>query len=267
MTSSSESRRFLLILVVLALPWLTIGCGPGSQSDDVVVFAAASLRDVLEEIAEAFETAQGSPVSFNFAASNVLARQIEAAPRCDVYLSASEEWMDHIESVDRLADGTRRTFLSNRLVAIVHQKSELPIRSPEDLARVEYRHLSIADPDAVPAGRYARQYLEALPWEDGTLWDVVKARVVPGANARAALALVEADRNLVGIVYRTDAAASERVRVVFEAEPAAAPEIRYAAARVESERDPAGALAFLAFLESPEGKAIFEKHGFMTAIE
>jgi molybdate transport system substrate-binding protein len=212
------------------------------------VFAAASLRDALTEVGVAYERQAGVAVAFNFAGSNTLAQQIVASGAGDVFVSADERWMDEVEKAGRVLGGTRRIVLANRLVVIARRDATAAVLKPEDLATASYRALSMGDPDAVPAGRYAKAALK------GPVWEAIAARVVPAPDVRAALALVESDPEIVGIVYRTDALASPKVRVLAEIPGEAA----YPAAAL---REGPGR-GFVEFLSSPQARAIFERHGF-----
>lgn len=273
----------VLAVALLALAGWTQGCGRREgrgEPDGLLVFAAASLRDVLFELEAPFEAAAGVDLQFNFAGSNALALQIEASGRGDVFLSADEEWMDFLEDADLVAPGTRRIFLSNRLVMVTSQpasRQEAPwvLESPGLLGQIPFRGLALADPAAVPAGRYARRYLEEMPSSpsrngDGghgaTVWDVVAPRVVPALDVRGALALVEAEPDLVGIVYRSDAASSDRVRILYEVPAGEGPEIRYAAAVLRGAFDSKQSRRFLDFLAEREAVAVFQAHGFVPVV-
>ena len=248
-------------LVVLILGLTLAACGGAREnstsgaSGEVLVFAAASLQDALRDVAAACEHAGGPKAVFNFAGSNTLAQQVTAGARADLFLSADEGWMDEVERAGRLAAGSRTPLLGNTLVVVARTDSTLPLETLDDLATSPIRGLAMGDPGAVPAGRYARAAL-------GPLWDAVAPRVVPAPDARAALALVESDPEIAGIVYRTDAAASRRVRVRFEIPTGGGPPIRYAAAVLRDGPDPEGARAFLGFLRGEEARAIFARHGF-----
>jgi molybdate transport system substrate-binding protein len=231
---------------------LLAGCGGTSPPCEgpLLVFAAASLRDALSEVTQGWT---GGEVRFNFAGSNVLAMQVEATQEADLFISADQQWMDRLERANRLVEGTRRDLLANRLVVIVHSSVKIADASPTFLFRPGIRHLSLADPDAVPAGRYAKDWLER-----SGLWTQVATKVAPAADVRAAMRLVEADSSVAGVVYATDARASERVRVVFEVDNG--PEIRYPAALVAGpDRCPASQ-AFLDHLEASD--RVFTAHGF-----
>jgi molybdate transport system substrate-binding protein len=269
-------RRRLELLALVLIPGLVgsscIGCEqtfdpdeiPRQDGREVVIFAAASLRDVMEELRPLIQAATGFEPVYNFAGSNVLARQIEASRQADVLVSANEDEVDRLEAAGRLVPGTRRALLSNRLVAVARRDSGVEVSAPRDLAAAEYRHLSIGDPRGVPAGIYARRFLEAVEVGDGrSLWQAVEERLAPAPDVRAALAQVEARRDVVGIVYATDARTSGEVRVLFEVPAELAPEVTYGAAAVAG--GPAGEAAARAVLEVLGGGAareVFARHGF-----
>ncbi len=174
-------QAFVAVLLILFATW----CSPdGDRSSarkptQLMIFAAASLQDVLTEVGQAYEESDPVNITYNFAGSNVLARQLVAAPKADVYLSASEQWMDYVRKAGVLAKDSRRTFLSNSLVVIASRNSRWNLTRQADLASPEYKYLSLANPEAVPAGRYAKSWLESISIHDGTLWHLVKDRVAP----------------------------------------------------------------------------------------
>ncbi len=247
------------------------GCGRSpeveGESAEVLVFAAASLRDAVEDVARAFEreyATEGYSIVGNYAGSNALAQQIRATTRADVFLSANEAWMDDVQQAGRIMAETRTAFLQNRLVVVVAQRSDLVIDDPTDLAAPSVRHLSTGDPQAVPAGIYARKWLESVPHDSATLWTAVEERIVPGTSVRAALGLVESDERIAGIVYATDAAASERVRVAYEVPREETPEISYSIALLRDGPAPIAATEWIDFLLNEDiARAIFEQHGFV----
>jgi molybdate transport system substrate-binding protein len=221
---------------------------------ELLVFAAASLTDALGEIGAAFEARTGVRVIYSFGGSNALARQIQAGAPADVFVSANLERMDELERAGLVRPADRVSLLSNRLAIVVASSSELVVQLPRDLARA--RRLALGDPEAVPAGVYARRWLDGLG-----LWVRLSDRVVPTLDVRAALAAVESGAAEVGIVYRTDAALSRRVRVAFEVPAAEAPRILYPAAVLLSSTAPEGR-AFLDHLRSPRSRAVFTRLGF-----
>lgn len=241
-------KFLLLILSLLAVP---------ARAADLTVFAAASLTDALEEIGTAYERAGGGKVALNLGASSTLARQIQEGAPADLFLSADEAKMDALEKRGLILAGTRRSVLSNTLVIVVPADTPSKIASPKDLAGV--RTLALAEPQSVPAGLYAREYLTRLG-----LWDKVAGKVVPTENVRAALAAVEAGNADAAIVYKTDAGISKRVKVACEVPLAEGPKISYPFAVVAESKQKAAAKRFLAYLESEPALAVFRKHGFLV---
>jgi molybdate transport system substrate-binding protein len=223
--------------------------------------AAASLTDALQEIKTAYESSGGDTIVLNLGASSTLARQIEEGAPADLFLSADEAHMDALEKRGRVLAGTRRSVLSNTLVVVVPLDSPLRIASPADLVSPRIRHLALAEPQSVPAGIYAREYLRRL-----NLWDPVSDRVVPTENVRGALAAVETGNADAGIVYKTDAGISRKVRIAFEVPLAEGPRISYPFAVIAGSKRREAARRFLAYLESPAALAIFEKYGFLIPL-
>jgi len=217
----------------------------------------------MTELAGAFEKEHGVAIVYNFAGSNTLAQQIVASPnKADVFISASEKWMDAVEEAGAVAAGTRKSMLSNTLVIIAHPDSSYAMNAPEDLPALGFKFLAMGDPDAVPAGKYARTWLTGIRMGEGTLWDAVKARVSPATDVRAALGQVIGSEDVVGIVYMTDyASAKGRVRKLF-AIPAEGLGISYPGAAMKESGHPELAKAFLDYLASPAARRVFENYGF-----
>ncbi|MGE0325956.1 MAG: molybdate ABC transporter substrate-binding protein [Polyangiaceae bacterium] len=238
---------------------------PRGAGHEVTVFAAASLRDALTDLQQDFQRAHaGVSVALNFAGSNALARQLIAAPKADLFLSASEDWMNAVEKAGRVAPDSRQDLLSNQLVLIGNASAAPELSHPRQLAEPRFKQLVLGDPAAVPAGIYAKRYLEGLKLESGSVWQAVQGRVVPMPDVRAALVQVEQRSDAVGFVYKTDAALSKKVRVLFEVPENQSAPIRYPMAKI------AGSPAFgqavvdqlYAYLRGNEAKAVFERYGF-----
>lgn len=229
----------------------------------LLVFAATSLREAMNEIGPAF-TATGRPVvEFNFAGSNALAQQIEASSFGEVFVSADESWVNHVQAAGGVVPGTKTFVLSNTLAFVAHPSSTFELTDPAALPSLRFAHLSMADPDAVPAGRYAKAYLTSLASTRGTVWDGVAARVAPSPDVRAALAIVAAQADVVGIVYRSDIRAAA-VRTLYEVPAEALPTpVQYFAVAIARRPRVPLASAFVEFLTSPAARAIFERHGFV----
>jgi molybdate transport system substrate-binding protein len=198
--------RFTLLTLIISIQ-LAAGCG-SADHEEVVVFAAASLQDVITEIGGQYTRKHDTEVVFNFAGSNVLAQQIAASPKADVFLSANQDWMDFLEKSGAIVPESRVSFLSNRLVVIGNINNPWEVESPQDLCQLDLKYLALGNPDAVPAGRYAREWLQSEQCGNHTIWDELEPHISPAPDVRAALGMVEADPGIIGIVYQTDAAMS-----------------------------------------------------------
>lgn len=260
-----RSRPLLLLACLVAV--LAAGCKPKpqntarQQSAEIMVFAAASLREALEELGAGFQRRTGVRVVFNFAGSNDLAHQILATRGPDLFLSASKAWMDTVQSAGRIEPGSRRDLLANALVVVRHASDTSLIAQPCELATLPFRNLAIGDPEAVPAGTYARTWLQSVQCGGRPLWDAVRARVAPTPDVRAALGLVLADPRVIGIVYRTDQLAfAERTRILLQVQ--GGPPIRFVIARLAEGRAPESAARFYDYLAGRAGAEVFRRHGF-----
>ncbi len=240
----------VLILLLAAMPL---------AAADLQVFAAASLTDALREISAEYEKTAGDKPVLNLGASSTLARQIQEGAPADLFLSADEAKMDGLEKRRLLLAGTRRSVLSNTLVVVVPVDSNLKISGPADLAASSIRAIALAEPQSVPAGIYAKEYLKRKG-----LWNKVIDRVVPTENVRAALAAVESGNVDAGIVYKTDAGISKKVRIAYEVPKAEAPDISYPFAVLAGSERKEAARRFLDYLASPPSLAVFRKYGFLV---
>jgi molybdate transport system substrate-binding protein len=223
------------------------------------VFAAASLTGSLKVIAAGYEKQTGDKVVFNFGASSFLARQIEEGAPADIFFSADEAKMDGLEQKGLIVKETRKSRLSNSLVIVIASEKGAAIATPNDLATDKVKRLALAEPRTVPAGIYAKEYLQTQ-----NLWPVVEGKVVPTENVRAALAAVEAGNAEAGIVYKTDAAMSKKVKVAYEVPASDNPAISYPVAVVKDSRQHDAATRFLDHLGSDETGRVFEKFGFIV---
>jgi len=223
------------------------------------VFAAASLTDALKEIGAIYEKQSGDKVAFNFAASSMLERQIEEGAPADVFFSADEAKMDTLARKDLILKETRKSRLSNSLVIVTSADSDLKITSPADLASSKVRRVALADPKAVPAGVYAKAFLEKEK-----LWLEIEPKVVPVDNVRAALAAVESGNIQVGMVFKTDAAISKKVKVAYEVPASTGPKISYPVAVTRNAKQVESAKKFVEYLGSNDAANIFTKYGFIV---
>lgn len=228
---------------------IIMGAASADAAEHLTVFAAASLKNALDE------ANMGSPVAVvvSYGASSTLARQIEAGAPAGVFISADEDWMDELAKKNVLVPGTRRDLLGNRLVWIVPAGRAVPaepwrVLGPRD-------RLAMGDPRHVPAGKYARAALEKMG-----LWPTLAGRIAGAENVRAALALVARGESPLGIVYETDARDEPKVAIAAPIDPRSHPPIVYPAAALRGA--PAQARRYLDYLASPPAFAAFARHGF-----
>ncbi len=247
-----------LLSALLAMFLATAAHGE-ERRQPLLVFAAASLTNVLGEIGDAWNSQSSTAVKFSFAASSMLARQIEAGGRADIFVSADQEWMDYLAGRSLIDSVSRVDVVGNRMVLIAAADSRLRLTLEPGSELGEALgggRLSIADPDVVPAGRYARQALGALG-----LWRQVSGRLARADNVRAALLFVARGETPLGIVYATDAQIEEKVRVVATFPDNSHQAVTYPAAATASAQPEAH--AFLAYLRSVEAMQVWKKHGFL----
>jgi molybdate transport system substrate-binding protein len=243
---------------------LAAGCGTVSHNEPPAqgplrVAAAISLTDVLNEAGGRWAAAGNPQIEFNFAASNVLARQILEGAPVDVFISADEAQMDRVVS-DGGADATSRvTLFTNQLVIVLPAGHALPGTPPESLADNAVKRVALGDPQGVPAGVYAKTWLEKIG-----LWRRVEPKIVPSASVRAALVAVEAANADAGIVYRTDANGDGKVSIAYEVPIADAPAIVYPGAVLKHAPHPDAARKFIAFLQSAASRQAFAASGFLA---
>lgn len=230
-----------------------------AKADEMTVFAAASLTDALKEIGAAYEKGGGDKVLFNFAASNTLETQIKAGAPADIFFSADEPKMNDLEKAGLIAKDSRQDLLSNSLVVIVPADSTATVTSAKDLAGDAFKKIALGETKSVPAGIYAKQYLEKI----GS-WPQVESRIIPSESVRAALAAVETGNVDAGIVYKTDALHSKKVKIAYEVPVADGPAIAYPIALVSDSKHAAAAKKFLEYLEQPNTRKVFEKYGFIA---
>jgi molybdate transport system substrate-binding protein len=231
----------------------------GAQADEILVSAAASLTDALKEIGRAYQSKGTHKILLTLGPSSFLARQIDEGAPADIFFSADLAQMFFLEKNGRLEPGARKNLLSNQLVIVIPADSKLAIRSPKDLLKTEVRKIALADPAAVPVGVYTSKYLAAE-----NLWDKLEAKVVPVLDVRAVLASVESANVEAGFVYKTDAAISKKVKVVYEVPIDKGPKIIYPVAIVKDSKKKEAARDFMSFVSSPAANDVFRKYGFVV---
>ncbi|MDR1076024.1 MAG: molybdate ABC transporter substrate-binding protein [Xanthomonadaceae bacterium] len=260
MSSIHHSRRFFLrtlLLALTAIPFIALAAEP------ITVFAAASLKESMDEIATAYERHSGVPVRTSYAASSTLARQIENGAPADVFFSADLEWMDYLQERDRIDTAHRRQLLGNRLVLIApaNQPAAVDLSQAGAVsARLGNGRLAVGRVESVPAGRYGKAALISIG-----AWDQVRAKLAESDSVRAAMMLVSRREAPLGIVYASDAKADPAVVTVATFAESTHPPIIYPVAPVKGAHQ-AQAAVLVQWLSSPEARTIFERRGFSVLV-
>lgn len=245
--------RALLLALTLLTP-------AAAEAEEVVIFAAASMKTALDAVAAEWQEKTGNTAVISYAGSSKLAQQILAGAPADLFISAAPNWMDALAEGGALAQGSRRDLLGNRLVLVGHAAGEVALA---DLpARLGQEHLAMALVDSVPAGQYGKAAFESLG-----LWGALAPQVAQADNVRAALALVASGEAPYGVVYATDAAAEPRVHLAATFPAESHPPITYPAARLAAAPHPQAAAAFEQFLTGPEAANVFKSQGFTVLTE
>ncbi len=265
-------RPFLFIAgipwhVLLVLIAFVALAGSPARAEDITVFAAASLKNAIDQVVKTWPGREEAPVVLSFAGTAALARQIEAGAPADIFLAANVDWMDRLERQGLIVPDSRIDIAGNRLVLVA---AAAAASGRDDIGAVEIDRafdlarrlgpdgrLAMALVQAVPAGIYGRAALENLG-----LWSSVVERVVETDNVRAALTMVAIEEAPIGVVYATDARVEPRVGVIGRFPASSHPPIRYPGAVTATSTNPAAA-AFLAHLASDEARWVFEAHGFL----
>jgi molybdate transport system substrate-binding protein len=251
-------KRWAAALALLSLlPFCARAAG---QENQVTVFAAASLANVLQELGSEYTKASGTRVAFSFGATSMLARQVESGAHADVFFSADQEWMDYLDQRGLILKGSRRNLLGNRLALVAPANSTLTLHVEPNfplLAALHGGRLATGDPDSVPVGKYARSALTTLG-----VWNDIADRLVRADNVRTALAFVARGEAPLGIVYQTDAKVEPGVRIVDLFPSTSHLPIVYPVGVIGGANDRAA--AFIDYLRGPAGTAAFEKYGFIV---
>lgn len=260
---------FLLVLVTLAL--VAAGCGsstPPAQNSpaskpavELNVSAAVSMKDALAEIQKTYQEKNPNvKIIYNLGASGALQKQIEQGAPADIFISAAPKQMNDLEEKNLVNKATRKNLVENKLVVVVPKESKLQIAKYEDLTNDGIQKLALGETATVPAGQYAQEVLKKL-----SLWDKVQDKVVFAKDVRTVLAYVETGNVEAGIVYKTDAASSDKIKIAATAPEGSHQPIVYPAAVLSGAKQSKDAEAFLTYLFSPESKAVFEKYGFVMS--
>ena len=259
-------KRTLCIVIPALAVATAAGCGRDGGGDvggagrpTLLVSAAASLSEAIGVVAERFEAEQEIRIRLNVAGSQVLASQIIEGAPADVFISADVLQMDRAVEAGRIDAARRVDLLSNQLVIVVPSDRAGTVAGPRDLANASIRRIALGDPEAVPAGVYARRYLESQG-----IWESLAGRIVPTSSVRAALRAVEAGTVDAGIVYRTDVRTAAGAVVAFAVPPERGPPIVYPAAVTRNARNPGGATRFLDYLQTDAARRGFDEAGFIS---
>ena len=260
-------RRKLLVLIatalatlllVMGLPILTSSPVSAQSNNNLLISAAASLKEALEEIKPLYQQSKPNVnINYNFGSSGALQQQIEQGAPADIFISAAKKQVDALEQKGLLVAGTRNIIAKNRLVLVV-PKNVVGITSFYSLKDAKVKKIAIGEPRSVPAGQYAQQVLEKLK-----IWSEIKSKLVFANNVRQVLASVESGNSDAGLVYITDAKISDKVKVVVTADEKYHSPIIYPLAVVKRSKNIDAAKEFSQFLSSNQAKTVFKKYGFI----
>lgn len=252
-------RKIILIAISFYLVISLSACTINQQNNnetELVVSAAASLTDALEEIKKAYERENSEiKITYNLGSSGKLAQQIEQGAPVDVYLSASSLYMNQLDDKNLIYEETRTTLASNEMVLITNKNNPININSFEQITR-EFGQIAIGNPESVPAGKYAKDILLEL-----NIWDELQNKLVYAKDDRQVLTYVESDNVELGIVYYSDTLITDKIRILAKADPDLHEPIEYTAAVVKYTKNKEQAKDFLDFLSSEEAKEIFKRYG------
>ncbi len=265
-------RRFFLCLL-LCISLFVAGCGNSqhpsssqapqrtpspSPKTELIVAAAASLTDALNELKSSFEQEHADiQLTYTFGSSGKLAQQITQGAPADIFLSASKKDMDNLQKKNLIAADSRTDFAANELVLITRKDSPLSISSFEKLSQASVAHLAIGNPESVPAGRYAKETFETL-----NMWNALTSKLVLASDVRQVLTYVESGNVDLGVVYTSDALSSDKIKILATAKPEWHNPIVYPGAVISTSKYAAQANVFLDYLTSEKGISILQKHGF-----
>jgi len=261
-----KNRLFLCLMIALFSMALATGCSseksatPSTppQKIELNISAAVSLKDALTEIQKNYEAKNPNiKLTYNLGASGGLQKQIEQGAPADIFISAAPKQMNDLEAKNLVNKSTRKNLVENKLVIIVPKSATNNITRYEDLAKNEVHKISIGETTTVPAGQYAQEVLKKLG-----IWDKIQDKTVLAKDVRTVLTYVETGNVEAGIVYKTDAASSDKVTIVATAPEGSHQPILYPVAVLSATKQPKAAEDFLTYLTTPECKTIFEKYGF-----
>ena len=254
-----HQRILSTILYVFCLKHLLLtGCNMDTQKEpEITVFAAMSLTNALTDIEKEYTKKHKVHVSYNFAASTTLQRQIEKGASADIFISASAIQTDALEKLGLLETNSRENILTNQLVIVAHKESDIRINDPIDILQNAISRVAIGQPEIVPAGFYAKEVLKHF-----NLWDRIQPQLIFGTDVRATLAYVSTGNVDIAFVYQTDTTVSEQVKVIYQFPPNTHSTIVYPAAILKGSKQKQIAKAYIEFFKTSTAYTIFDKHGF-----
>lgn len=257
-------KKFILVLIgILSLSLsLLIGCSSQGETPneeaELLISAAASMTDVLNELAERYkEVTPNVKLTYTFGASGGLQTQIEEGAPADIFMSAAQKQMDVLEEKGLILDGTRKTLLINKVVLIAPSTSNSSLTSFQELANDDVKKIGLGDPASVPVGQYSQEIFTNL-----NILDKITPKAVYGSDVRTVLTWVENGEVDFGLVYATDASGTDKVKIITQALEGSHKEVTYPVAVLKSSTNQEAAKGFLDYLSSEEAATIFIKHGF-----
>lgn len=252
-------KKLLSFMVLLILSVMVAGCGGSKETPktEITVSAASSLKEALGELQSIYSNKQPDvKVTFNFGSSGTLQQQIEQGAPVDLFISAGKKQMDGLENKNLIKKSTRKNIIGNEIVLVVGNDNT-SITSFQDLTKPEVKHISIGNPESVPAGKYGQEALTSMK-----LWDTLQNKLVQGKDVKQVLAYVETGNAEAGLVYNSDAQVSNKVKIASIAQKDTHKPIVYPAALISTTKNVSETEGFLKFLQSEEAMKVFIKYGF-----
>ena len=256
-----------IIFITLLISYLFISCGSSNTADDtaktntenkeILVLAAASLTDVLTELANNYKTETGTTVTFSFASSGALQTQIEAGSPADIFFSAAQKQMDALQEKDLIDTDTRKDLLENKVVLISPTNSTLHIKSFTDMTNANVTKIGLGEPKSVPVGQYSEEILSNL-----SILDTVKQKAVYGSDVRNVLSWVRTGEVDCGIVYATDAQIANDINIIAEAPEGTHKKVIYPIATIKSSANKEEAKKFIDYISNDKAAEAFKNYGF-----
>lgn len=253
--------KFLLALSLFGI----VSCSPkteDTESKEILVLAAASLTDVLNELATSYKEITGVTVTFSFASSGALQTQIESGSPADIFFSAAQRQMNALEEKDLIETDTRKNLVENKVVLITPVNSALNIKSFNDMANPNVQKIGLGEPKSVPVGQYSEEILSNL-----SILDIVKPKAVYGSDVRNVLSWVETGEIDCGIVYETDAKIANNINIVTQAPEGSHRKVIYPIAVIKSSQNKEEAQKFIDYISTDSSMEVFNKYGFSSALE